>query len=763
MGLHSTRFKKRWIFFPLLCAVLFLAHRPLILFGCKLAIRTYLPSAHYEKIEWEEDRIACVGWQMQEGAVQVRIDRIEIEPVIREFCFQPKVNVIHPEVVFSSFESQTDASLVFLYRNRFFSPQLEVQGGEMMLPSSKRLYYSLLPGENKEEVGTLTLSYSEDAASAPLFLCHVQKEKDLFSVFFDLREEDLSQLLPLTALIAPQVRREWEVARGAVDVRGQCVVDSAGALVRLEFTGSAHAIALESSSIGIGLSCEECTGTFSYPSSEEGLFFWDKLSASFLVKEADFHLSDSLVPCPFGMTHLNGELQLEPLKEPQLAMHGLVTKEEEQMRVTFSGKGSLQENDTFWSVIDCLCESPSGKQMQGVLSLCRHERDQDVLQLKIEHADYEHLDFFRFFIDLPGKCQRGSVSGSATWLFQEGVCLKASVDHCLIEDLQIAFTENQISTSIQKAEGECTLARDLSDQWKWEDLKLTWSGVDYIQADSHFKEAKGEIGMQNGKLLPSFIEGKWGDLSAEAHLTLQEKEPIAHFRLFGDAKALLPLKESKPYPIAVDGNLHFDEQSLRVDLNADLVGDRLTGEFYFENILHALTLNPLEVLKWKEGKVESSKITANSYAPFLSSLFPSVHCAGEFSCQALLLPSEIQLSIGGEDLLLQSQSLEIQLPQLKGNTAHFTYDLQSQEWQGTVPLFDAKVYSHDLHLPFVGVEADILIDGSSLQIPSLYADCAGLKLRGNLRGDIPKRPADCFAVFDGTYRRKYPRSSVCCA
>ncbi|MES2121986.1 MAG: hypothetical protein V4492_04320 [Chlamydiota bacterium] len=731
--------RKGWLILVVLGAVVITFHKPLLLTGFKIALNTAIPRApgrivSYRDIQWENNQITLSGFELKDAHSELIIERIEITPKGSIFRFSPEISVIDPELRFRSFASGSAPVLPLLFRSQWFTPKWKIDGGTLEMPSKEQLYFSMIPGEEAGEMGTIALFDRPGQATSPMLSCQASLADDLLHIGFKLQHTDLSAYLPLSALIFPEMRREWEVARGVLDLEGDIAFNKKLELRELNFFGSTQHVALISQAMGIEIKCDECKGSLSYPASDEGLYFWDKLSAAFSLRSATCLLNEPLVVHSFGMQNVAGEIRLEPSLEPQLSLQGMLVQSDKQLPFTLSGKGSMQQDDRFWSVIECQCVAPSGEKMQALLSLCRHAMDQDVVQLKIDHATFEHLDFFRGFNPLPGHCVAGTAHLEATWLYQNGACQNASIDSCSLDGVRWYFPEEKLTAYADLAKGECALERDAQGNWSVSSLQLEMQAGDLLGAQHHLSDLNVQYGIHRQVVQPSHFEGKWGGLEARVDLLGPGADHFGDITLFGDARTLFPAIKD-PYRIAMHGVVGHKAHQFELALNGELAGDAIQGTVQWEGAI-PLSLTTFSAPQFVEANFKADALTPKSYAFLLPRLLPGIHLAGTLSCQAHLTPTSATVSIGGDDILLQHPYAEMQIPAIKGNLAQFQWSEESGKWMGALPVFDGKIYVSGVQLPFDNVETKFIIDGSQIKAPSFYAECEGLALRGNLALDL---------------------------
>lgn len=729
---HSPRkSQKKWMFFLLLLGVTVLLHKPLILVGCKIALKSAFPHFSCESIDWEGGGIVVRGFKNGNLKTLVHVDKIGLIPEGGLFPFRLKIVLTQPHIQCSSAHSDPLIPLPFFYQNSFFSPRWEVNDGVISLPSGEEYRCNMIPGEEKDEIGMLTfLSKKRGLVLETLMRIEEQRVR----CHFQLEDSELSKLLPLAAFAYPPFDQQWEKVSGTVDLKGDCLVDTSLQILSLNFSGSLRHIALVSPAIGIDLECEECTGQFAFPVSEKETFWGDRCKADFLLQEGNLLLDAPLVQSSLGVKHLSGALRLEPSEEPHLAVKGTVLMERQELFVSLSGKGDIQEDDTFWSVIECQCTSPSGQSAQALLSLCRPEVSQDVVQLKIDKASHEHLDFLRSFLKLSGQCVEGSAEIALTCLFELGVCKQMTVDHCAIDDLRLVFQEEEGKAYLERAVGSGTLIRSFDEEWRWETLHLDLSNGSYSSSDCQLSEVNGDLNMDEGEFGPSHIQGNWDHLFVDGNFLKQGEAPTVRVKASGAKNPLI----EKLWPQIAESSCPFDLEAeavvsqgmMDLDVQGNIGGDLLQAKLLFA-VSPEFLVKELSSFEFLKGEAQIPALSAVNYSSSLAAWIPGLHLSGRLSCQALFSPSNLQLKIGGEEVLIQHPQLELNIPSLHPHPAELSYDWKGGRWAGTVPLFDAKAYFPQSYVPLERIDATFVLKEGVFQSRGFYAESEGLAIRGD--------------------------------
>ena len=706
---QAKRFKKKWLLLGVACAGAVIFHQPLLLFGCKIALKRALPETDgrvvsYEKLEWEEGAIVLSGLLVNEPGAEWIVDRIELKCAGDFFRarFAPVVTIVHPQILLKSSDTHTPP-LGFLYRSRFFQPSWVVKNGVLQLPSS-RFYFSMDPGGSEELIGSLRFSYDPNPLVKPMFSAEIGRGEQGLQIGFKLQESDLERLMPLAGLIRSDIKVEWERASGEVELEGVVSFGPSFEISELHLHGIAKDVALSSSKMGVILECNELQGSFSFPATGDQVFFWDKFSASLVLSRAECYLSAPLFEHPFGMKNLNGTLGFEPQKEPQLILNGTLVQEKRKVDFSLLGKGGVQEDSTFWSEIDFVLGSLRGDQMHTVFSLCSQEDASLALHAKVENARFDHLDFLRAFVGLPGECVEGVASGEAMLLYNNG-WQSIAVENCLLDRMRWYSPAHEMTVFAELVQGSCALRP--GQKWTLDDLHFEMKEGEYLGPDVCVKGLTIDFTLDKGVVQPSSLGGQWEGLKAIVTLLGPEADHFADVTICGDAhfsQELIPL--SLQMAAKVNGGvIHLEGAGTVVD-------EPLNGSAIF-----ALTPGTLfNSWSFKEGKLFAEKLTEKSYGRLTPLLCPDLKLTGTISCEAFLSPSRTQLKILGEELFVHHPLAQLYIPELRDKPAQFFYDTASKQWRGEISFSESELYSQSASIACKAIEGHMTFEGAQVKV-----------------------------------------------
>ena len=629
----AKKLKKIWIVIGMLFAVAILFHKPLLLMGCKALLHQVVLGKEgrmvsYERIEWEKDAIAMTGLIFKDRSSELRIDRVELrfKGSVSGLCLAPDVTVIHPQIMVYSSHEQESHSFPFLYRTRWIQPRWTVRNGVLQLPLSSWFYFSMSSLETEESIDRIVFSYDPDTEISPMLIAYLSMRDKILNIGFRLDESDLSRLFPLTALIAPDMYRDWKEASGEVELEGMVAIDSSYQIRGVQLNGSGKNLAMTGSKMGMALQCEEAQLSLVCPISDEKGFFWDKVCASILLKEGSCAIQAPLFENVVGIKDLHGQLSFEPNSEPDLVLSGCLFQAQEEVAFHLFGKGGVQKDSTIWSELELHCTSPKGKKMQGIFSLCSQTSKELALHIKVENADFEHLEFFRSLLGVSGRCVDGMAAFSASLFNQDGQWKRVLVENCHLQKMRWYFPQQEMTVYSDEVILDCLFETSRDQKWLLQDLHVQMEGGEYADPKIFANPFSAMVAIEQGILQMSQCRGEWGKLFAEVTFLGPKGEHFADLKLGGDGKELLGLLsqdgqaiiESLPFHLQVVAKMEGDLLSLQGD--GDIVGDPFIGFASFSTSLRTWSDwldGYFPSIHLKEGKLVAQSLTEMSYGPFV--------------------------------------------------------------------------------------------------------------------------------------------------
>jgi|GEM_PF-6712036 len=415
---------KKWILCICAAFVLFLFRKSLIIGIVKVALTLSFSgktsSFTYEKIQWENAiiRIDDISYANQDAAVL--IDQVNIALSGTLFSWQVHCKVFHPQITVKPGGSSPNAApLHFLLAPQYASAKIfwELHDGILQLDENPPLYFSFLPDPIVHRKGKVALSYEPQSEVSPLFTAVIEEKEEIFEIEFSLVEEDCSRLLPIAMALLPELPKAWEKTQGKVDASGRLRVDRDGSLTDLSCRWQIDQLALASASSGIELSAEHLSGGMESDVLLPLDQLWLKGKGSMLFQGVECSIS-SLTPYRFKVD--NGEIVLEPDREPYFALQGMCEYKERHFPFNFSASGELHSDAAFFLKFQGEC-GINGMQLDG--SVCHFDEGKYAVQLHFENFLFEHLEFFTAHLPLDWRKEKwldGACAGTTTLIWENG-------------------------------------------------------------------------------------------------------------------------------------------------------------------------------------------------------------------------------------------------------------------------------------------------------------------------------------------------------
>lgn len=757
--------KKIWVTIGILFVGAILFHKPLLLMGCKLALHGAIPAKEgrivsWEKMQWEEGAIALTDLIVKDRALELMIDRVELRfgGSIAGLCFAPEVTVIHPQLIVSGSGEQEAAPLPFLYHTRFVQPRWTLRNGVLILPSSSRLYVSMIPLEAPGGIGRIALSYDPNVNVAPLLTAELSMQDNNLNVGFRLVEGDLERLLPLTALIGGSVRRDWHKASGEIELEGMFAIDASRQIEEMHFTGHGKNLALVG--MGVDVQCDEVQASLEYHGGDTG-FFWERIHASALVQGGACAIGAPLMEHTVEVKGIEGQLSFEPGSAPHFALGSTVSFGTGQMAFDLSGKGGLQEDSTVWSEMEFSCTSLTGKKMQGTFSLCRPADNELALRVKVDDADFEHLEFFRSLTGISGQCVDGVAALDATLFYGHGMWTEAFVEQCHLHRMRWYFPKEQMTVHVEELTGDCLVATGPHAKWSLQDLHMQMTGGEYVDPDVSVGALCATVAIEGGKLKPSLCTGEWGSLSTQVAFLGAEGDHVADVKIAGSTNALLALMGMEgqgtmdPLPLNLQAAVQMEESALEVQAEGEIAGDPIRGSVSFlispasPGVWSGLLAGHLPEVCLKEGTCQSEHLTASTWGQFVQRVADGTVLSGILQCEAHFCPEHIHLKVGGDQLHISHPLAEMIVSRLE-EPAQWDYEWPSKKWHGEIPFAGAVLKCTDPTLSFFNVGGSLNFEGSH----------EGWSFQSNLKGlefpldrETSIREGRCKVAFDSRQNR----------
>lgn len=512
--MSQKKFKALTIVLLGLVAAVTLCHKPLLLLGCKVALKKVISPTKdrifsYETMQWEGDAIAISKLHIQDSSSEISVERIELKLKgdLLHLKLEPELHVLQPQIFLSKARSTIAPALPF-YRSARMQPHWHIEKGVLTLPSAGSFYFALEPGNHKDSLGKVVFSHDPNLSAPAVLTADLCRQEGNLQCQFQLHHAGpFKDWLALAALMQPQISSEWERAEGDIECEGWVNLSKNYTVEQVYCHAEGKCLDLHSSTLGIHLQTEEIKAALSYPMEGTSGSFWNRSHASLSLKEGHYQfLGNGL------KVHVPAvEVAFEPESEPEVHFLGNLLQGDRSMAFELSGKAGAKGAPFQWELN---CVSAQGQTMQALLSLNQGQGKDLSLQIHVENASSEHLNFWGGSL---GECLEGTARGDATIVFHEG-SPQVAIEKCQLENLHWSFPEKQLTVSAdeivihgsyaKKAKQEHTSIQLQLDGEKiaichpWADLYLPTLKQKSMQLASDTKEGKwrGEIPLTEAQL-----------------------------------------------------------------------------------------------------------------------------------------------------------------------------------------------------------------------------------------------------------------------
>lgn len=464
----------------------------------------------YERVNWEEGQLIAYGLNLADEHFHLTIDRLEIETSIdwSKLYLETKLHVIHPELTIVHQQEGGTIPLTIgpMVPGKFGGVKLEIQNGVLQLNAldvEQRLYFSFTGGVEREQLGTLYLSYDPNLFVLPTTELSFALEGEEVVAALKVGQMESYRLMQLMSFFYPVLRDGWENVQGEIAVMASGTFSPDFKVSRLAGLIDASDLFLSNTALGIQAQAKGLHGEFTFPPHEESktnLPFWKQVRASATVEEGVWILGDG------GLTSINAHLLLDPKLDPVFDLNGTWIKSSKEVPLTMKGKGSVHEDQSFWLELGVKMTPPEEQDSEAFVSICSSEKDSYVVQVELNHLDVALFNMLGMSLPLSKGTAQGKLT---TWIEGKGIS-KVQVDDLKGHNFEWALPEIGASCVAGLVQGEALFARSHKGSWQilslsgeipearivgeWTSppFKTTLNGVENIFT-AHLTEGKEEV------------------------------------------------------------------------------------------------------------------------------------------------------------------------------------------------------------------------------------------------------------------------------
>lgn len=620
--------KKRPLGLTILLVTLFsgfIFRHALLRCGVNVALGHYFPDRviHYEQVTWENRSLVLKNVQIEDQGATAHIEQVAIQGFSR-----PHIALLHPVIELGTSKGDSSVGSSFTWLNC----HLAIPQGKLLC-NGEELYFRLQSDEIK---GSFVLSYDPTFEAEGLLTLDFHQEEDKMGVEFYLHQTECAHLIQLASRFYPHLREGWEHLEGSVKGRGRVDCNIPFSFESLEMEVEMDELVLVNPELHLDANAHHFQVALRYPvsQSQEGPF-WQRAIASLAVIEGNVHIQE------WGLFAKSAQMTLDPQEDPSLHIVGTLFKGEMEYPVEVVGKGSVQEDRSFWMEVN----GHFHENEEIFLSLCSQEKDAYIIQCRGEEIPYAFIQPWGAF-----ECYEGIFSGEC-----------------------IGFIHNNQLTEIHIEKGKCRdvaceygRAKSVCGDVMWEKKEGEWTctSLDVQVEEGHFQDWEGKMHlvMKGEHIESSWFEGMayhhpakiqfqgtFLDLQGSAQLTYPVPE-ISYIRYGQEASVTAEFKLT-PHTWHVWGNV---DQFLSFGMT--------TTPWQIEGIEGWF--------KWNELPPQIVPIT------------------GELKGEGYFNDESVQISLNGTALHYQNNGFDITADSLEGGVLYF--DRHLGQWRGTLPFSGGK-------------------------------------------------------------------------
>lgn len=513
--------------------------------------------------------------------------------------------------------------------SKFFVLKCDIEDGEVVFEGDPvHQLVTFVSGAAKDEIGTLVIYDEKD----PLIYCECVKKDERVVLEWEIAKMPLIRLFELSRIFSEYY--EWDEIRGSADAKGTCEIDANLTLLGGIGSVSLQSAVLASTKLGVHAQIETCEAELRYEGKDGKHPIWEHILGSVSIQGGEVRLFQPFVQEQWGVIGCNAIVTLDPNQESEYSVEGNIFYHEHIHPIHLSGKGSIQNDASFWMENKLRMKGDGSDVANLSVSLCRSSLDRYVIQ-----ADIEHMDQVAMAMALDGlsfmfpevKCvaiTQGNGQGSITSWIEEGGLKRVQWNDVNLNEIGFSQLDS-------KAEGFCKEAH-LSGEIEGPrvvafNLELKEGAVKYDQLNISDLDAHIEI-IQD-VFTDSTVTGSIMELPGEVKLS----GPWAEYEASIHAKA--PLTDWLKIEKGTGPDI-----TLEANLKKGAKGYALTGSFLSENeeMKFGAEFEGLMPLTIQEGWFESSSLSLASYASLFKCLDPNLQVEGSLSLSGEIAPETIQ-------------------------------------------------------------------------------------------------------------------------
>ncbi len=741
-------------FLGLALAAVFFRHT-LLETGGRTALRFFLSEVAYEELEWNEGKFCLADVSIDQDAYQLKVDRVEVDFYV-DFLgmyVETRVKGVHPRLtLIESGESQEPlAVFAALIPHRFHGLKLDVEQGVLEIPESERFYFGFSSEPAREAMGTFTLALTPELTQLPILQTDLRiKDQQLVSNM-KIQNIGCGPLMELIGFFKPEIALGWEHVQGQIELEGTLALSLPAAFHSVSCHVQMKEIALTNAHLGVHLQAEAFEGRFNYPEGDTGnVPFWKQVLSTAALQGGEVLFCEPMVQGEWGLSALCAQIALDPKADPAIQMNGLLRQKEKQYPITLEGKGTAEEDRTFWLELALELARGDKESLTSFISLCSLEKGAYVVQADIKNLDQDHIEMvqdvvsFSYPIAHELQLSQGEFQGKLTAWIEKGQLIRCQFENLLGQNIGFQLPISLAEGGIETLTGEGLFERDEDHEWQVTHFKseckngeVTLDTIPLTQRSCSGLHLIYEV--KDGVLLPSTMTGSFFGMpgkiecrgpyfGAEIELNCTAPSGVL-FGLFNEEVG----KAYAESPAAVHASLKAFERGFII------AGAAQFGE---EKVEFGCDIEELFSFKvFSNGWFRSEALSQAIYGPWIQAIHSEAALSGTLDLFGTFDPSRLQCFVKGTHIQLDHPLIELKVEELGENDplllntegrALINYDFSKDHWMGTIPLKGASCLEKGHRLLFENIGADLYFDGSQIHVENVKAECDGLHFDGKL-------------------------------
>ena len=517
-----------------------------------------------------------------------------------------------------------------------------------------------------------------------------------------------------------------------------------------------------------------------------------------LTKEANFQVKSATSPS-WKVNKLLGDIHIDTQSEADIHLKGIYKGLETSFDLSIDGKALALHDQNAQIHLDWTLknsdEMSSGKLHLNQKNVNQYEAEIDLKDLQLKEAlplqtylqtlwpTFSELEF-----------QKGLLNAKAIAYIDQKKISKLELNTMHVDHLLVDYFPLKMRASLESLSGKGTIdfLRDYLEEGITAQIDIDKGVISSLNSSTKWmaNDFQSHLNISNGRILHSFAEINIGNMRARLDIDADSTR-IAKVSLNGNILYLLNLipnevkrqkllESFESYELNLAADVKYSEVGKNVIGLATFKDDRhvekpVTFGFeiskseslienafaYIESLQECLPplANPLlsleeqhwknEVGLWgyciKNGWFHVTDLPLDKYvAPFFVNekklkLEGVGNFEGRFDHQTLMINYEIHKAV------LENNDLAIQIPEIKNTPIGFSsnqakpvyyMDFDLGNYFGCVPLVNATYFEKSSGLLFTDINAEIVLEGNNIHVPTIESFCNGVYMMGAMDVDF---------------------------